>query len=314
MWVQTKNAWIYDVLVGGRALPRIWPRVIGATTLAVLSSYAYNHLPQLHLSLTTTPFVLIGVPLGIFLGFRNNASYDRFWEARKLWGALVNMTRNLARQIATFIVPKEGASAEEHEAVRHEQERLVRLVIAYVHAFRHHLRDQDTKQGLDAVLSADELAEVTQHENVPLALLSVLGERFLDARRRGLVHPYHAPVLEKSLSALTDIQGGCERIKSTPIPYSYTVLMHRIVGSYCALLPFGTAESLGWASVAVVAFVSYALFGLDSIGDELEQPFGTDPNDLALFAISRTVEVNLLRGIRAAEVPKLAKPHRGILA
>lgn len=313
MWVQTKNPWMYDVLVGGRALPRIWRRVAGVTTLAVISSYAYHHLPHFHFSLTTTPFVLIGVPLGIFLGFRNGASYDRFWEGRKLWGALVNTTRSLARQITTFIVPKDGASPEEHDAVRREQERLVRVVIAYVHSFRHHLRDQDARLGLDEALTPEELAALAAHENVPIGLLGLLGDRFLDARRRGLVHPYHAPLLEQSLVALTDIQGACERIKTTPIPYSYTVLMHRIVGSYCALLPFGTAEALGWASVAVVAFVSYALLGLDSIGDELEQPFGTDPNDLALFAISRTIEINLLRRIDAPEIPAPAKPHRGIL-
>ncbi|MBK6463358.1 MAG: bestrophin family protein [Myxococcales bacterium] len=314
MWVQTKNAWIYDIALGGRALPRIWPRVAGVTTLAVISSYAYHHLPHFHFSLTTTPFTLIGVPLGIFLGFRNSASYDRFWEGRKLWGALVNTTRSLARQITTFIVAPEGASPEEHAAVRQEQERLVRMVVAYVHAFRHHLRDQDARLGLDEVLTAEELAAIAPHENVPIALLGLLGEHFLAARRRGLVHMYHAPILEQSLVSLTDVQGACERIKTTPIPYSYTVLMHRIVGSYCALLPFGTAEALGWASVAVVAFVSYALLGLDSIGDELEQPFGLDPNDLALFAISRTIEINLLRRIDATEVPAPAKPHRGILA
>lgn len=279
-----------------------------ATAVTVVDRY------WVRLGISDKGHSLVSVALGLLLVFRTNAAYDRFWEGRKLWGALVNTTRSLARQITTFIVPKDGASPEEHEAVRREQERLVRVVIAYVHSFRHHLRDQDTRLGLDEALTPEELASLAAHENVPIGLLGLLGDRFLDARRRGLVHPYHAPLLEQSLVALTDIQGACERIKTTPIPYSYTVLMHRIVGSYCALLPFGTAEALGWASVAVVAFVSYALLGLDSIGDELEQPFGTDPNDLALFAISRTIEINLLRRIDAPEIPAPAKPHRGILA
>ncbi len=314
MWVQTKNSWMYDVLLGGRTLPHIWRRVSVVTALAVLSSYAYHHFPKFHVSLTTTPFVLIGVPLGIFLGFRNTASYDRFWEGRKLWGSLVNTSRSLARQITTFIDAPEGAPEGERAAVVAEHARLVRILIAYVHAFRHHLRDQDAKLGLDVVLTAEEYAAVTAQENVPIALLALLGDLFVEARRAGRLHAFHAPVLEQSLVALTDVQGACERIKTTPIPYSYTVLLHRIVGSYCVLLPFGIAEALGWASVAVVIFVSYALFGLDSIGDELEQPFGTDTNDLALFAISRTIEINLLRRISAAHVPAPAKAHRGILA
>jgi putative membrane protein len=314
MWVKTKNSWFYDVVMGGKALPHIWRRVAVVALLAIGVSWGYHHIRWMHFSLSITPFTLIGVPLGIFLGFRNNASYDRFWEGRKLWGSLVNTTRSFARQITTFIEAPADASQEVREAVIAEQIALVRIVIAYVHAFRHHLRDQDPKVGLEEVLTQHELAAVTIQENVPMALLSLLGERLADARRRGWLHVMHAPVLEACLVSLTDVQGACERIKTTPIPYSYTVLMHRIVGGYCVLLPFGLAEALGWVSIAVVVVVSYALFGLDAIGDELEQPFGTDMNDLALFAISRTIEINLLRRIGATEVPAPAKPHQGVLA
>ncbi len=307
MWAVSKTSWILGVLLGGRTLPHIWRRVAVVATLSVVATWGYHRYPWLNLKVT--PFTLIGVPLGIFLGFRNNASYDRFWEARKLWGSLVNTSRSLARQITTFVDAPEGAADE----VKREQESLVRLVIAYVHALRHHLRDQDTKVGLDEILSPEELARVSPQENVPIALLATLGDRLAAARRKGWINVYHAPVIEQSLVSMTDVQGACERIKSTPIPYSYTVLLHRIVGSYCILLPFGLAQDLGWASIAVVVFVSYALFGLDAIGDEIEQPFGLDVNDLALFAISRTIEINLLRRIEAGPVPPPAKPKDGIL-
>lgn len=311
MWVDSKNSWIFDLLMGGKTLPRIWRRVAVIAALSVVATWGYHRYPWLNVKVT--PFTLLGVPLGIFLGFRNTASYERFWEARKLWGSLVNTSRSLARQIITFIDVPADATDELRLEVKREQESLVRLVIAYVHAFRHHLRDQDTKVGLADALSADELARISPHENIPIALLGTVAVRLAAARRKGWIDVFHAPMLEQCLVGMTDVQGACERIKTTPIPYSYTVLLHRIVGSYCVLLPFGLAQDLGWASVGVVVFVSYALFGLDAIGDELEQPFGLDINDLALFAISRTIEINLLRSIDAKGIPLPAKPKNGVL-
>ncbi len=314
MWVETKSPWIAIVLFGGRVLPRIWSRVIVVTVVAVITTFMYKEVPLMHFSLTTAPFALIGLPLGIFLGFRNTASYDRFWEGRKLWGSLVNTTRSFARQITTFIEPVDGESASEKEAVVVEQRQLVRMVVGYVHAFRHHLRDQKPPEELSEVLSPSELASIQGQENVPIALLGLIGDRLRLERKRGRIHVLHAPMLEQNLVSLTDIQGACERIKSTPITFSYTVLLHRIVALYCFLLPWGVTDTVGWLAPVVVLFVSYALFGLDAIGEEIEQPFGIDPNDLALFTISRMIEVNLLRRIGATEVPPLAKPQNGILS
>src|SRR5205085_969433 len=162
---------------------------------------------QLHYSLTTAPFTIVGLPLGIFLGFRNNTAYDRFWEGRKLWGALVNTTRSLTRQILTLV---DGDDVRDYERL------LVRMVIAYVHALRHHLRDQSPRESLERVLPADEVARVIDDENVPLALLHRMGDLFVEARKKKWVDPFHLNVLEGSLTSLTDIQGACERIKSTP--------------------------------------------------------------------------------------------------
>jgi len=311
MWVETRRTWLYQLLFNGRTLPRIWSRVVVVSALALVATWGYHRYPWLNLKIT--PFTLIGVPLGIFLGFRNNASYDRFWEGRKLWGALVNTTRSFARQLTTFLSAPEGASAEAEAEVEEEGRALVRIVVAYVHAFRHHLRDQDAREGLAKVLSEKELESLAKHENVPIGLLGLLGDRLAAARKKGWLHTFHAPLLEQCLVSLTDVQGACERIKSTPIPHSYTVLLHRIVGAYCVLLPFGVAQDLGWVSVFVVMFVSYALFGLDAIGDELEQPFGQDTNDLALTAISRTIEINLLRRIGEKDIPGAHKAKDGVL-
>lgn len=310
MWVEKKPSWLATVLLGGFALPHIWWRTLSVTAVSVAVTLLYEEIPTLHHAVTATPFTLVGLPLGIFLGFRNNTAYDRFWEGRKLWGALVNTSRSLTRQILTLIEAQtEGESEESIEAF---ERRYVHLVIAFVHALRHHLRNTSSGDELVELVGEEEAARVRHQENVPYAICQRLGELLLLARRRRWVNEYHVPVIEASLTSLTDIQGACERIKSTPIPYSYSVLMHRIVGVYCTLLPFGLMESINWATPAVVLVISYCFFGLDAIGDELEQPFGTDINDLPLKAISRTIERNLRERL-GEQLPPAHAPDGGIL-
>ncbi len=301
----------------GTALPRMRGRFAVTTALAIGVTAIDLNFGYFHSDLTTIPFSLMGLALGIFLGFRNNTSYDRFWEARKLWGALVNTSRTITRQILTLINdPQSPASgnvpAENDELVVYRRE-MVHRVVAYVHAFRHHLRDQDRIDDLSPMLSNDEIQSLRGEINRPIAILQRLGDRFRDAYRKGWIHPQHVPVLEQSLVTLTDIQGGCERIKSTPIPLSYTSLIHQIVAIYCLTLPFGLVKSVGAFTPVVVAIVAYAFYGLDEIGDEIENPFGTDPNDLPLSALSTMIEVNLRQRLGESNLPPLHKPKSGVL-
>ncbi len=313
MWVEEKNrSWIDIVLFGGQAIRHVWLRTLSVTALSVIATFLYQEVPQFHYSLTSMPFTVVGLALGIFLGFRNSSSYDRFWEGRKLWGALVNTTRNVTRQVLTLVAAPDDAGEEERAAVKEWQERFVHTLIAYVHAFRRALRGEDPIERVSGLLSEDELDRLRREENVPYGIVQLLAEYVSTARSRGWIHPMHVPALDQSLTAITDVQGGCERIKSTPIPFSYTVLMHRIVGVYCTVLPFGIDEAVGWARPVVVLVVSYAFFGLDQIGEEIEDPFGRDGHDLTLAAISRTIERNLRRRI-GDPVPPDLKPVRHIL-
>jgi len=301
------------VIRGGKALPRIWRRTLLVTVMGVVVTYLYLTVPALHYSITSTPFVLIGLPLGIFLGFRNNAAYDRYWEGRRLWGQLVNTSRSLTRQVLTLLEPQADASDTSPEAVRQLEESFVHTLIAYVHAFRFHLRDQSPWETLERLLPEADVALLRKADNVPYGILQLLGDKLVVARKKRWIHPMHVPVLEGSLTILTDVQGACERIKTTPVPYSYTVLLHRIVAIYCFGLPFGLAETIKWATPFVVLGVSYSFFGLDAIGDEVEQPFGTDVNDLPLEAIARTIESNLRVRLGEDRLPPLA-PVKGVLA
>jgi putative membrane protein len=308
MWIEKKRSWIEMVALGGFALPHIWMRTLTVTVISLFVTVLYEEVPQLHYSLTTAPFTIVGLPLGIFLGFRNNTAYDRFWEGRKLWGALVNTSRSFTRQILTLI----DAPPADAEAGRELELRMVRMAVAYVHALKLHLRDLPMTETLSKIMPEDEVNRVAEDENVPLAILQRMGDLFVEARRKKWVDPFHVNILEGSLTSLTDIQGACERIKNTPIPYSYTVLIHRIVAGYCVLLPFGLMETVKWATPAVVLAISYCFFGLDSIGDEIEQPFGFDTNDLPLDSISNTIERNLRKRI-GDPLPEKMKAKRGIL-
>ena len=312
MFVEQRSSWLATVVLGGVALPHIWMRTLAVSAISIVLTVAYREVPWLHYSLTTTPFMLIGLPLGIFLGFRNNTAYDRFWEGRKLWGGLVNTSRSLTRQIITLLEPQPEATETEPALIAAYEAKVVHTLIAYVHALRHHLRESDPFSTLERVLGKAEAGPLRDEPNVPIALLQRLGDQIAEARRKHWIHAYHVAVIEGSLVSLTDIQGACERIKSTPIPYSYTVLMHRLVAAYCTLLPFGLIETVGWGTPIVVLFVSYALFGLDAVGQEIEQPFGLDPNDLPLSTIARAIEGNLRRRIGEDSPPSFT-PREGVL-
>lgn len=298
----------------GTALARMRGRLGFTTLLAVVVTVIDLKVGFFHPDLTTIPFTLIGLALSIFLGFRNNTSYDRFWEARKLWGQLVNTSRSFTRQLLTLVcIPAAedtGARADEVAVFRRE---MVYRVIAFVHCFRLHLRDQDRLEELKPFLAEAEVEGLRKELNRPIAILQAMGFRLRDAWQRGFIHPMHLPVLEHSLTSLTDIQGGCERIKSTPIPLSYTSLIHQIVALYCIALPFGIVKTVGLFTPVVVGIVAYAFYGLDIIGDEIENPFGLDPNDLPLSGLSRMIEVNLRQQLGEEELPPLLKPKAGVL-
>lgn len=307
----TKNSWLFLLTTWrGSILVRIWPRLL--VTVLFAASVTITHklaLGDPGWTLTPLPFSLVGVALSIFLGFRNNTSYDRFWEGRKLWGSLVNSSRSMARQCLTLIGPLDNDPDEvQAGAVRSLRRDMVYHVVAYVHSLRFHLRNEETWGELSEFLPADELERLPGESNPPIAILQSLAERLREAYDRGWIHAYHLPVLESSLTSFTNIQGGCERIKSTPIPFSYSALIHRIVATYCVALPFGIVAEVGWLTPAVVLFVSYAFYGLDAIGDEIEEPFGEEENDLPLATLSRMIEVNLRQKLGETDLPPLLKP------
>jgi len=294
------------LLLRGSVLPRILPTLLINIAVATLVTWSHGDLWDLKITLTTIPFTLIGLPIAIFLGFRNNSAYDRFWEGRKLWGELVLRCRNLARQATSLIDDPQPALAS--NGLQDTRVRMIYRAIAFVHALRDHLRDQPGSPHLAKLLLPDEYDHMVRAHNKPDCLMSYMGADLQRCLKDGRIEACLAANIDNTLSSLTAAAASCERIKNTPVPYSYTLLLHRTAHIYCFLLPFGLVDSIGFMTPFVVAIVAYTFFGLDALGDELEEPFGTEPNDLPLDAICRAIDIDLRTALRDEHVPPPLQP------
>jgi putative membrane protein len=249
------------------------------------------------------PFTLIGIALSIFLSFRNSACYDRWWEGRRAWGSLVVETRGLAR-LVTALLPGESA-----EPLRG---RTLRRLSAFAHALHAQLRGSDPRAAAAPWLPEAEVAPLARHPSAADAVLAGLTADLAKAYRRGTLTDVLFAALEHKIAALAQVQVVCERIQNTPLPFAYTLLLYRTAWIYCLLLPFGLAASLGWATPVATALVAYTFFGLDALGDELEEPFGLAPNDLPLDALLHTVDGIVLDALGETAPPPLV-PERYLL-
>lgn len=279
----------------GSVLRDIAPQLLATTALAIVVALVHGQIFRWKISLNFVPFSLIGLTLAIFLGFRNSTSYARYWEARTLWGAVLNETRTLVRQALTLTSDPSCAQP------------LAMRLIAFVHALRHQLRGTDAQTDLARLLTPAEAQRVVAARYRPAVLLLMAGEWLRDRLRPGQLEPALAQAMELPLGRLSEALGGCERIAGTPIPFTYAVIIHRTIYCYCLLLPFGLVDSIGAMTPVIVAFIAYTFFALEALGAEIEDPFGTAPNDLALDAMSRTIE-NTLREMLGEVVPATDPP------
>jgi putative membrane protein len=186
--------------------------------------------------------------------------------------------------------------------------RMIYRAIAFAHALRHLLRDEADVSVLQSLLLASEWQQLQKSSNKPDFLMLKMGADLALCLKEGRIESCLMASIDATLSAMTAASASCERIKSTPIPFSYTLLLHRTAYLYCFLLPFGLVDSIGFMTPFVVAIVAYTFFGLDALGDEIEEPFGLDANDLPLTAICRAIEINLRESLGDDNVPAPLSP------
>ncbi|WP_114240166.1 bestrophin family protein [Dyella sp. C9] len=287
----------------GSIVPAIWKRVVGMMLLAVLVVLFEQRVMHTGVELGAVPLTLMGLTLAIFLGFRNSVAYERWWEARTLWGELLIVLRNLARQ--TVSLPD--------NLPRDEQRLRVHRLVAFAHALRHQLRGTPASDELARWLPPSEAAALAKARGIPNALLGLIGESYAQLRRDGRLDPILLASIDAQLTRMSYVLGGCERIQGTPIPFAYLLLLHRTVYVYCLLLPFCLVGSVGWLTPVMVGVLAYTFFGLDALGDQIENPFDRLPNDLALDAMCRTIEISLGELLGDTDLPEPLQPVDGVL-
>jgi putative membrane protein len=277
--------------IRGTLLIEISARVL--TCVAVSAGVVWFHGHVRHVDIPVTIHSLVGVALGLLLVFRTNASYDRYWEGRKLWGSIVNDTRNLVRS--------------GHAHLAGDRELLLKLV-RWTAVFPYTV--MSTLRG-DAVIgpAADDLTPEERMELLTSQHLAVHTSQKLThvlrlAYQKQLITDNLTVSLEQNIQRLIDALGGCERIRKTPLPYAYVVHLRRALVIYCFTLPFALVDTFGWLTVAVVALVAYTYFGIEEIGVEIEGPFGHDENDLPLKDICDTIYKNVYAMADLSDPPR----------
>ncbi|WP_068081532.1 bestrophin family protein [Novosphingobium rosa] len=296
--IQRSKPSLFDILFAwkGTILPRIGGRlalIVLASMGAVVAARAH---PGIFAQISAFPFTLIGLALSIFMSFRNNACYARWWEGRQLWGALVIECRTIARQVATLSAG--------------ERERFVLGLCAFSAGLKARLRGDDEPGAIAAWWEGGSWQEAINPTNGVVHEMGVASQRLL---AQGALDPMRWTALEQHLAALSGIQAGCERIAATPVPFAYSLLLHRTAYIFCLSLPFALAGALGWWAVLPSALVAYTFFGLDALGDQLEDPFGRDVNDLPLDAILRVIERDMLSALGRKDLPPVLKPVDNVL-
>ncbi len=292
-------------ILRGSVLPLIYGKILFITLLGVAVAVAQHFYPRVFPDFTLAPVALFGVALSLFLGFRNNASYDRWWEGRKQWGKLVVASRSLSRQLMSYIDSSEKKGVE-------AQEYTIKLTIAFAHALRHQLRQTDPWPDIHQYVTDQDTPFLREANSLPDAILRLISLKIRQCREQGLLSDILQVSLHEHITAMAEVQAACERIQTTPLPFAYMLLVQRTAYLYCFILPFGIVATQGLVTPLFSAIIAYTFFGLDALSEELAAPFGLSANHLPLHAISRTIEINLLDilGEKPLPDPIEAKKHR----
>jgi putative membrane protein len=262
------------------------------------------------LALPHIPLALFGSSIGLIVAFRNNSSYGRWWEARTIWGGIVNNSRSWARQALTAVAPQK---ASDKDAVRAMQVRMVYLQIAWVHALRQQLRGLPPLDELHGLLSEDDLVALKDQKNVAFTLQLWQGDLARQALENDWIDSLQWSSLDGTLNDLIDFQGGSERIKNTPMPKQYDFYPQLFVKIYCLLLPLGLVQNMGWFTPLGSTLVGFIFIALDKIGRDLEDPFDNTIYDIPLTAMCRTIEINLRQSLGERSLPAAVEPVHGVL-
>ena len=261
---------------------RLLPTMFGLSVYTGVVVFLEADYFQINVKSSTVFHQILGFVLSTLLVFRINSAYDRWWEGRKNWGSLVNNTRNLQIKIETLLP----------EGNRKDKVYLRKLISTFVFTLKNHLKGIEDSSEIQSFEGFDK-AEFLKANHKPNHMVKIISQHIYTLNKQGTFSDTHMLIFDEELRSFLDITGACERIKNTPIPYSYSLFLKKIIFIYIISMPFAFAIDFGYWSVPIVAFVFYAFASLELISEEIEDPFGDDANDLPTQEISEKIKVNL---------------------
>ncbi|MEV5111105.1 hypothetical protein MRBLBA3_003145 [Bacillus sp. LBA3-1-1.1] len=272
----------------GTIIRDIFPQILVYTCISTVVAVIHYYYAEIHIN--QTPWVIVGGALGLLLVFRTNTAYDRYWEGRKLFGTIGASTRNLA---VSFLCHWESGEGKTDK----EKLKFVQLLVAFPKIAKGHLRDEKDLSEIKSLLdicSEKEREILAKSIHLPISIVFMLKTILSKGLKTGQIHPNAIINMETDLNTLLTSVGGCDRIKTTPIPFAYFAHIKSLLIIFCATLPIGLVDCLGWFTVLATMFISFAFIGIEAIGVEIEDPFGQDPNDLPLEGICIGIETHLV--------------------
>lgn len=264
--------------------------LISIIAYSVLVWILYHNVHFVRISIPLSVPAILGTVISLLLGFRSNQAYDRWWEARHIWGAIVNDSRSLAREVNTFMYADyESSHLETLKAG------MIKRQAAWAHALGQMLRGHSPLRGMEHLLSTEEINEVSNYSNIPAALLNMHARDIATALEYGYINRFQQVELDRTISRLCDAQGKCERIKNTVFPSTYSLYIHFALLLFIGLLPFGFIEIFGIIEVVVVTAISASFMLIEKMAIHLQDPFENKPTDTPVTAIANNIERDLLQ-------------------
>ena len=253
------------------------------------------------MSIPMVPISILGGALAIFLGFRNSSAYDRWWEARKIWGGIVNKSRNFGLQVLTYPISDE---LKADDSVRIWQKQMIYRHIAWLYALKSHLRKETMTKEVMVWLSEEERKQLESKSNIPVQLIKIQGESLRKAHEMNYFEQFRLFEMMHALEDFYDLQGMAERIKNTVFPFYYNYFTRLFLWVFVIFLPFGLVHSMGWVSVPMSVVISFIFGILEKSGSVTEDPFEGRAADTPMQAICRTIEIDLKEMLEDKEVPE----------
>lgn len=278
-----------------------WTYILGKIRfeIAIVSIYAisfglfHQHLNLNHITIPLSVPAIIGTVISLLLAFRSNQAYDRWWEARIIWGAVVNDSRTLVRQMSTF-VNDPGFTVKAHVFVQ----RFAKRQAMWCYSLANSLRNGDALQHGQDLLDKEDLEFTARHTNKPNALLSLHGRDINFAVEEGWINPFQQVELDRTLTRLCDSMGKCERIKNTVFPTTYGLYINFALYLFIILLPFGLTEYLGSIIVPLIILISACFLFIEKMAIHLQDPFENKPTDTPMTLIASNIERDIREMIR----------------